>query len=55
MNNLLVRWAVLAFVVGTLTVLSGCILSDGGYGYGNGDGGGFGGAYYESYGADYGG
>ena len=37
MNILLLRWSVLAFVVGTLTVLSaGCILSDGGYGYDDG-------------------
>ena len=40
MNNLLLRWSVRAFVVGTLTVLSaGCVLSDGGYGYGYDDGG----------------
>ena len=55
MNILLLRWLVLAFVVGTLTVLSaGCILSDGGYGYDDG-GRGVGADYYEPYGADYGG
>ena len=57
MNILLLRWSVRSFVVGSLTVLlAGCVLSDGGYGYGYDDGGGFGATYYEqSYGADYGG
>ena len=54
MNILLLRWSVLAIVVGTLTVLlSGCAFTVGGYGYD--DGGGFGAAYYEPYGVDYGG
>ena len=51
MNNLFLRWLVVAFIVGTLTVLSGCLLPNGGYDYG----GGIGAAYYEPYGADYGG
>ena len=51
MNIVLLRWAVIAFVVGTLTVLSGCLLPYGGYD----DGGDMGAAYYEPYGAVYGG
>ena len=54
MKNVYLRWLVLAFGVGTLTVLlSSCILPNGGVGYD--DGGGFGAAYYEPYGIDYGG
>ena len=54
MNILHLRWLLLAFVVWTLTVLlSGCVLTGGGYGYD--DGGGIGAAYYEPHGADYGG
>jgi hypothetical protein len=52
-NTLLARWSALAWVVGTLTVLSaGCAVVGGGYGY---DGGGIGAAYYEPYGIDVGG
>jgi hypothetical protein len=51
-NVLLLRWLALAFVVLTLAVLlSGCILTGGGY-Y---DGEGFGAAYYEPSGVEYGG
>jgi len=53
-KTFLARWPVLAFVVGTLTVLSsGCVVPGGGYGYDASAGIGVG--YYEPYGADYGG
>ena len=56
MNNVLLRWSVFAFVVGTLTVFTaGCILSGGGYGYDGGMEVGVGAAYYEPYGVEYGG
>ena len=58
MSGLPLRWPTLAFVGGTLTILlSGCVVADGGYGYDGGYeyGGGIGAAYYEPYGADYGG
>jgi hypothetical protein len=39
MNNILLRWLLLAFGVGTLAVLlSGCIVPAGGYGYDDGVG-----------------
>ena len=54
MKIILLRWLALVFVVLTLTVLlSGCVLTGGGYGYN--DGGGIGAAYYESPGVEYGG
>ena len=47
------RWPVLAFVIGTLTVLlAGCIAPYGGVGYDEGVGGA---AYYEPSGVEYGG
>lgn len=53
MNNLLLRWSALAFVIGLCTVLSsGCVAPDYGYGYGDV---GIGVDYYEPYGANYGG
>jgi len=56
MNNTLLRWLVLAFGVGTLTVLlAGCIVPNGGYEDDNGVGVGVGVDYYEPYGAVYGG
>jgi hypothetical protein len=54
MNNLLLRWLVLAIGIGALTILlASCILPADGPGYY--DGGGYGAAYYEPYGVDYGG
>jgi hypothetical protein len=51
---ILLRWLALVFVVLTLTVLlSGCVVTGGGYGYP--DGGGIGAVYYESPGIEYGG
>lgn len=56
MNNILLRWLLLAFGVGTLAVLlSGCIVPAGGYGYDDGVGVGVGVDYYEPYGGVYGG
>ena len=46
MKIILLRWLALVFVVLTLTVLlSGCVVTGGGYGYP--DGGGIGAVYYE--------
>ena len=54
MKIILLRWLTLVFVVLTLMVLlSGCVVTGGGYGYS--DGGGIGAAYYESSGVEYGG
>jgi hypothetical protein len=53
MKNVLLRWLVLAFGVGALTVLLASCILPGGPGYD--DGGGYGAAYYEPYGVDYGG
>ena len=55
MTNLLLRWSTIAAVVGPLALMaSGCVVSDGGYGYASGPS--LGGAgYYEPYGVDYGG
>ena len=51
---ILLRWLMLAFVVLTLTVLlSGCVVTGGGYGYY--DGGDIGVTYYESSDVEYGG
>lgn len=55
MNISLLRFSVIAFVIGLSSVsLSGCVVADGGYGYGGG-GVGVGVDYYEPYGAIYGG
>jgi hypothetical protein len=55
MNNVLLRWLVLAFGIGTLTVLlAGCLVPVGGDGYYD-EGFVGGAAYYEPYGTNYGG
>jgi len=52
MNSLLLRWSAIAFMTGIFTVLlSGCVVSGGGYGYDSGVG--IGVDYYEPYGAAY--
>lgn len=51
----LLRWSAFTLVAVAWTFLSaGCIMSDGGYGYGYDDGV-IGAGYYEPYGVDYGG
>lgn len=50
----ILRWSATALVIGLFTVLSsGCVVPDGGYGYGGGVAVGV--DYYEPYGANYGG
>lgn len=54
MNISLVRWSASAFVIGLFTVLSsGCVVPDGGYGYGYDAGVDIGLDYYEPYGDVY--
>lgn len=56
MNTLLIRWSVIALVLGLFTaLLSGCVASGDGYGYDNSARIGIGLGYYEPYGAYYGG
>ena len=56
MKILYLRWSILAFVLGTLTVLlAGCIVPSGRIGYDGDVEVGVGAAYYEPYGAGYGG
>lgn len=55
MNNPLLRWSAIAFVIGLFTLLlSGCAVYGDGYGYYE-DGVGIGLNYYEPYGSYYGG